>query len=53
MSDWYLLTQLNNFKARIRGGHEDDIYGDQMYMIAASLIDDQAMNDVIAYINTL
>jgi cytochrome c oxidase subunit 2 len=53
MSDWYLLTQLKNFKARIRGGHEEDIYGDQMYMIAASLIDDQAMNDVIAYINTL
>ena len=53
MSDWYLAQQLSNFRNRIRGGHADDIYGDQMYMLATSLIDDQAINDVIAYINTL
>jgi len=53
MSDWYLSAQLHHFRDRIRGGHADDIYGDQMYMIATSLIDDEAINDVIAYINTL
>jgi cytochrome c oxidase subunit 2 len=53
MSDWYLANQLVNFRNRVRGGHADDIYGDQMYMIATSLFDDQAIDDVIAYINTL
>ena len=53
MSDWYLSNQLSNFQQRIRGGHADDIYGDQMYMLATSLNDDQAINDVIAYINSL
>jgi cytochrome c oxidase subunit 2 len=53
MSDWYLHNQLVNFKGRVRGGHDDDIYGDQMYMVATSLITEQAINDVIAYINTL
>lgn len=53
MSDWYLAGQLENFRSRVRGGHPDDIYGDQMYLLASSLIDDQAINDVLAYINTL
>ena len=53
MSDWYLQRQLQYFKARTRGDHEDDVYGDQMAMLALVLRDDQAINDVIAYINTL
>jgi cytochrome c oxidase subunit 2 len=53
MSDWYLARQLENFKARIRGGHPEDIYGDQMFMMASTLKDQQAINDVIAYIDTL
>jgi cytochrome c oxidase subunit 2 len=53
MSDWYLARQLGNFRDRIRGGHDADIYGDQMHMLAASLRDEQAINDVVAYINTL
>jgi cytochrome c oxidase subunit 2 len=53
MSDWYLANQLVNFKSRVRGGHDEDVYGDQMYMIASSLADDNAVNDVVAYINTL
>ena len=53
MSDWYLVRQLTNFRDRVRGGHEADIYGDQMHMLAASLKDEQAINDVVAYINTL
>jgi cytochrome c oxidase subunit 2 len=53
MSDWYLVRQLGNFRDRIRGAHDADIYGDQMYMLAASLRDERAINDVVAYINTL
>jgi len=53
MSDWYLATQLSNFKQRIRGGHPDDGHGWQMSLMADILPNDQAINDVVAYINTL
>jgi cytochrome c oxidase subunit 2 len=53
MSDWYLERQLGYFKAAIRGGHPDDIYGDQMNLVAGVLKDENAIKDVIAYINTL
>ena len=53
MSDWYLVTQLNNFKQGIRGAHPKDMYGPQMASIAAMLTNDQATNDLVAYINTL
>jgi cytochrome c oxidase subunit 2 len=53
MSDWYLARQLNYFKDEIRGGHAKDHYGKQMGFMAAVLHDEQAINDVVAYINTL
>jgi cytochrome c oxidase subunit 2 len=53
MSDWYLVTQLKNFKQGIRGAHPQDGYGPQMALMAAILPDDQAIEDVITYINTL
>lgn len=53
MSDWYLLSQLKNFKAGIRGADPEDLHGKQMVMMSQMLQDDQAMKDVIAYINTL
>ena len=53
MSDWYLVTQLKNFKQGVRGVHPDDKYGDQMKLMAETLADDQAINDLVAYINTL
>lgn len=53
MSDWYLLNQLKNFKAGIRGGHPADLYGKQMEFMVQMLQDEQAMMDVVAYINTL
>jgi cytochrome c oxidase subunit 2 len=52
MSDWYLATQLKNFRDGTRGSHPQDIYGAQMGLIAGMLIDDAAIGDVIAYINT-
>jgi len=53
MSDWYLVTQLKNFKQGIRGAHPKDLYGPQMASIAEMLADDQATDDLVAYINTL
>ena len=53
MSDWYLVTQLNNFKHGIRGADRKDIYGPQMAFIAAMLADDRTTTDLVAYINTL
>ena len=53
MSDWYLVTQLKNFKQGIRGAHPKDMYGPQMASMAAILADDQATDDLVAYINTL
>lgn len=53
-NDWYQLTQLKNFKARIRAGNPaKDPFGAQMTAIAASLEDEQVMRDILAYINTL
>jgi cytochrome c oxidase subunit 2 len=53
MSDWYMVTQLKNFKHGIRGGDRRDSYGPQMSSIAAMLDSERMTNDVIAYINTL
>jgi cytochrome c oxidase subunit 2 len=53
MSDWYLVEQLKNFRAGIRGAHERDAYGLQMRLMAEILAEDQAIDDVVAYINTL
>ena len=53
MSDWYMLTQLNNFKHGIRGGDRKDSYGPQMVNVAAMLDSERMTNDVLAYINTL
>ena len=52
MSDWYMVTQLKNFKQGIRGAHAKDMYGPQMASMAAMLTDDRAIDDVVAYINT-
>ncbi len=53
MSDWYLAAQLQNYKDGLRGGHPEDGYGWQMALMADILRDEQAINDVVAYINTL
>jgi cytochrome c oxidase subunit II len=48
-----LVAQLKNFREGIRGTHPQDLYGAQMALIAAILTDDQAINDLVAYINAL
>lgn len=52
-SDWYLQRQLQYFKTGVRGKHPDDLYGAQMNMMAGMLVGDHAIDDVVAYINTL
>jgi cytochrome c oxidase subunit II len=52
MSDWYLVTQLKNFREGVRGGHPSDPYGAQMALMASMLTDDRAIDDLAAYINT-
>jgi cytochrome c553 len=52
-SDWYLVTQLGNFRSGVRGADARDSFGAQMRAAAGTLADDQAVNDVVAYINTL
>ena len=53
MSDWYLERQLQNFRDDVRGAHPQDYYGFQMGLMGQSLFDEQAMTDLVAYINTL
>lgn len=52
-NDWYLATQLRNFKEGWRGSHEQDSYGQQMRAMSLVLTDDSAINNVVSYINTL
>lgn len=52
--DWYLMRQLQNFRAGIRGAHEKDTYGQTMASMAHALLpNEQAIKDVVAYIKTL
>jgi cytochrome c oxidase subunit 2 len=53
MNDWYLVRQLQYFKSGVRGPHPGDEYGFQMTSMVSALKDDQAIHDVVAYINTL
>jgi cytochrome c553 len=52
-TDWYLATQLRNYRAGLRGTNPADSHGQQMRAMASILTDDAAVNDVVAYINTL
>lgn len=52
-NDWYLVTQLKNFKAGYRGTHQQDTYGAQMMSMASLLQDDTEITNVVSYINTL
>lgn len=52
-ADWYMLRQLEKFKSGMRGADTNDVQGQQMATMSATLEDRQAMLDVIAYILTL
>jgi cytochrome c oxidase subunit 2 len=52
-SDWYLLSSLERYKAGIRGTNPQNANAVLMRGMSLSLADQQAMKDVIAYIETL
>lgn len=51
--DWYIVRQIQNFKAGLRGTHNKDIYGAQMRLMAQLLATDEQINDLAAYVSTL
>jgi len=51
--DWYLVRQLQKFKAGHRGTAQGDTTGASMRPMAMTLADDAAINNVVAYISTL
>lgn len=52
-NDWYLVRQMRNYQQGLRGYDPKDIYGNQMKPMASTLPSEQAIKDVVAYINTL
>jgi len=50
---WYLERQLRLFKTGARGTHEKDTFGRMMAPMAATLADDAALANVVAYIASL
>ena len=53
LAGWYLARQLRHFKQGIRGSDPKDIYAKAMLPIAATLTDDAAIANVVAYIESL
>ena len=52
LQDWYVASQLKHFKSGIRGTKSGDMFGMQMRPMAMSLANDEAINNVAAYIAT-
>jgi cytochrome c553 len=52
-TDWYLVTQLRNYRSGLRGANKADANGQQMRAMALSLPNDYAIDDVVSYINSL
>jgi cytochrome c553 len=52
-NDWYLLKQLQNFQNGVRGADPRRDATGSMMLAIARMLDEQAMKDVIAYIQTL
>jgi cytochrome c oxidase subunit 2 len=53
MSDWYFVNQINNFKNKIRGNHPNDLYGEQMVWMSTAMANEDEVQDVAAYLNSL
>jgi cytochrome c553 len=51
--DWYLVTQLGKFRRGVRGADPQDATGSQMRGMVATLPDEEADRDVVAYIRSL
>ena len=52
LPDWYIVRQLKNYKAGIRGADPRDIEGMQMAPMSKTVPDEATMKDIAAYINS-
>lgn len=52
-ADWYMHRQLLYFKNGIRGSSPGDAYGSQMAAFSKLLVDEQAIADVVGYIDSI
>ncbi len=52
-SDWYLKRQIKSFQQGLRGYDPADTFGNQMKPMANILSSDKAIDDVLAYVDTL
>jgi cytochrome c oxidase subunit 2 len=52
-SDWYLVRSLEKYKSGVRGWSAEDGTAQVMRGMSMSLVDEQAMKDVVAYIMSL
>jgi cytochrome c oxidase subunit 2 len=53
MEAWYVSRQIQNFRSGSRGSDPKDIFGQQMTPMSQTLPDDQAVEDVAAYVASL
>lgn len=53
LQDWYLAAQLTQFVDGARGTHAQDTFGLQMRPMAATLVGEEARNNVASYLITL
>ncbi|CAN0513289.1 unnamed protein product, partial [Discosporangium mesarthrocarpum] len=51
-NDWYMKKTLDDYRVGYRGTSPEDQYGATMRLAATQLPDDQAVYDVLAYINS-
>jgi len=53
INDWYLASQIKNFRDGLRGEHPKDQHGAQMNAFVAPLKSDDDINNLVSYINQL
>jgi cytochrome c553 len=53
VDDWYLATQLRKFKSGVRGANPKDKEGRLMRTMARGLSDDEAVRNVVVYMESL
>lgn len=53
IDDWYLATQLRKFKSGVRGNNPKDLEGRLMRPMARGLATEDAVRNVVAYIDSL
>lgn len=50
---WYTERQLRHFRTKVRGGHPEDLPGLQMVVYAVPLVDDAAIRNMAAFIESM